>query len=165
MPLVVSRTDARGWLAYPAAMKQLIVQALAAALFLPACSQDSSASTANPDASTVGQFVDQSTKAAEQTATMDNLKSSFGELNSLLGGITDGASASSAKGALEGAIGKLQTQLGELGKLGKLPPQIASLKDSLMKTALDHVQRLMGNLEVQQAIGPVLAKLKGVLGG
>ena len=67
-----------------------------------------------------------------------------------------------AKSGLEGIVSTLKTQMGELGGLGKLDGALATMKDSLMKGAMEKVTGLMGNADITAKIGPVLEQLKGL---
>jgi hypothetical protein len=134
-------------------------------LLVPACGDKA--------ANAAGNMVDQAKNAAgdvkaaagdmvKQTAVVDKLKTTFGELTKSLSGITDGATAEKAKGGLESIVSTLKTQMGELGGLGKLDGMLATAKDGLMKGAMDQVTKLMGNADITAKIGPVLEQLKGL---
>jgi hypothetical protein len=133
-------------------------------LLLPACGDK---------AANAGNLADQANKVAgdvkaaagdmaKQTAVVDKLKATFNDLGKTLGGITDGATAEKAKTGLEGIVSTLKTQMGELGGLGKLEGALATVKDGLMKGAMDQVTKLMGNADITAKIGPVLEQLKGL---
>jgi hypothetical protein len=139
------------------AMKFISTLLLLPLLFVPACGDKANAA---------GNMVDQAKAAVgdmtKQTAVVDKLKTTFTDLTKSLGGITDGATAEKAKGALEGIVGTLKTQMGELGGLGKLDGALASVKDGLVKGAMEKVTALMGNADISAKIGPVLEQLKGL---
>ncbi|MCU0866906.1 MAG: hypothetical protein MUC36_24235 [Planctomycetes bacterium] len=123
-------------------------------LLVPACGDKASAAVDQVKAA-----------AADMTKAgpiMDKLKGTFGELGKTLGGITDGATAEKAKSGLEGIVSTLKTQMGELGGLGKLDGALTTVKDGLMKGAMDQVTKLMGNADITAKIGPVLENLKGL---
>lgn len=103
--------------------------------------------------------------ATKQAAVLDKLKGTVSELTKSLSGIADGATAEKAKSGLEGLVGNLKTQIGELGSLGKLSDSLSGMKDGLLKPVMEKVTGLMGNADIAKAIGPVLEQLKGVLGG
>ena len=140
-------------------MKKLLSTLAICSLFMiPACGDDAKAGEgANNLINKVGD-------AAKQTEAFDKVKGTFESLKSTLGGITDGKTAEAAKGKLDGLVGTLKDQMGKLGDLGKLTDKLGSMKDTLTKGLMGQVTKLMGNADVTKAIGPILEKLKGVLG-
>lgn len=108
-------------------------------------------------------------KAANQMvdATKNALgaQSTFGDLSKMLSGITDGASADKAKDQLTKLVETFKTQVGSLGGLSQFTSKLGSGADGLMKTAMDQINKLVGNAEITKSIGPVLEQLKGVLAG
>ena len=141
-------------------MKLISSLTLLSLFLLPACGDDAKAAgdaTKNL-MNTVGDV-------AKQTAAFDKLKGTFEGLKSTLAGITDGATAEQAKGKLSGMVDTLKEQMGSLGDMGKLSDSLSGVKDGLVKGIMGQLTGLMGNADIQKAIGPVLEKLKGVLGG
>jgi hypothetical protein len=138
-------------------MRNILPLVLPICLLLPACG-DKAANAGTNILNSVGD-------ATKQAASLDKLKATVGSLTTTLGGITDGATAEKAKGALENLVGGLKGQLGELGNLGKLTDSLAGMKDGLLKPVMEKVTGLLGNADIAKSIGPVLNQLKGLVGG
>lgn len=137
-------------------MRNLISLVLPVCFLFPACGEKA----ANAGSNVMNMVGD----ATKQMASLDQLKSVAGDLTKTLGGITDGATAEKAKGALEGLVTSLKGQLGDLGGLGKLTDSVASAKDALLKPLMEKVTGLLGNADIAAKIGPVLNQLKGLVG-
>jgi hypothetical protein len=88
---------------------------------------------------------------------------SFGDLTKAFAGITDGASADKAKGAIETATKALAGPMDMIKGL-KLDAATLAPLDGLKKTAMDQVGKLMGNTDIVGKIGPALTSLKDLLG-
>jgi hypothetical protein len=140
-----------------AAMRNLLSLVLPVCFLFPACGEKA----ANAGSNVMNMVGD----ATKQVASLDKLKSVAGDLSKTLGGITDGATAEKAKGALETLVGSLKGQLGELGNLGTLTDTVASAKDAVLKPLMEKITGLLGNADISKAIGPVLNQLKGLVGG
>lgn len=132
--------------------------------FVPACGESAKAGETGGETG-MKSVLNQVGDVANQTAALDKLKGTLEGLTSTLGGITDGATAEKAKGALEGMVAKVSEQMGALGKLGALGGDMAGMKDKLIKGAMEQVTKLLGNADIQKSIGPVLEKLKAALAG
>ena len=128
-------------------MKLLNIVALLALVCLPACGDNANAA---------GNIVDN----VKNAAVVKDLTGTFKDLGSTLGGITDGTTAEAAKEKLSGLVDGLKGQLDKLGGISKLTDTLGGLKDGVM----EKIKGLMGNADVTKAIGPILEKLKGLLG-
>lgn len=138
-------------------MRYLTSLVLPVCFLLPACGEKA----ANAGTNMLNSVGD----ATKQMASLDKLKSTITDLSKTLGGITDGATAEKAKGALENLIGGLKGQLGDLSGLGKLTDEVAGMKAGLLKPVAEQVTKLLGNADIAKAIGPVLNQLKGLVSG
>lgn len=132
-------------------MSILKTTAVLAIFLFPACG----------DAGSEGSVLDKVGKVAKQADVMGKLKGTLSSLQATLTGVTDGTTAQAAKGKLDGLIGPLKSQLGDLGGLSKL----GSLKDGAIKGVMGQVTRLLGNADINSVLGPILQKLKGALNG
>jgi hypothetical protein len=95
---------------------------------------------------------------------MAKVTGSFGELTKLFGSVTDGASAEKAKTGIEAAVGALKAPMESIKAL-KLDATTLAPLETLKKTAMEQVGKLMGNGDIAAKIGPALTSLKGLLGG
>lgn len=145
-------------------MKSIAYVIVSMLAFLPACGENAKAGETGGD-SGAKSVMNQLGEAAGQVAAFDKLKGTLESLKSTLDGVTDGATAEKAKSTLEGIVGKLTEQMGALAKTGALTDNLAGVKDTLVKGAMEQVTKLIGNADVQKAIGPALDKLKAALGG
>jgi len=93
---------------------------------------------------------------------------SLADLGKLLSGITDGPTATAAKGKLETLVGSLKSAAGSapaaggLGELGKLAGQAAT-KLGVSPEVMQQITALLANPAVKDAIGPVLEQLQSLL--
>jgi len=91
-------------------------------------------------------------------------------IQELLGGITDKASAEQAKGPLDGAVAQLQAALGGAQAEGE---QKAEEGNSMVQTVLAQfgvgaetvgmIEELMAKPEIQAVLGQTLQQLKGLI--
>jgi len=138
-------------------MRTLVSLVLPVCFLFPACGEKAANAGTDLLNSAVGDV-------GKQTASLDKVKSTAGDLMKTLGSITDGATAEKAKGTLEGLVSGLKGQLSDLGSLGKLSDSVSGMKDTVLKPVMEKVTGLLGNADIAKAIGPVLNQLKGLLG-
>lgn len=93
---------------------------------------------------------------------LDQVKGSFGSLTTALTGITDGASAEKAKGAIETAMTALKDPMAKIAEL-KLDAATLAPLAGLKTSAMGALTKLMDNKDVVGKIGPVLTSLKDML--
>jgi hypothetical protein len=131
-------------------------------LFLmAACSDKTPAPPTSPP--TDKSMMDKAGDLARKVGSLDAIKQTCSDLAASLKGITDGPTATKAKGKLSEITGSLRTQLD--GKtVSNWTDKLGSTGQSMLKAMQDKVTKLAQDPEVQKAVGPVLAELKGLLG-
>lgn len=138
-------------------------------LVLSACTKSEAGSKEGgaPTAGVTGGKLSDAEKAIRQGESATKVTTALGGLQTTLAGISDGPTATAAKGKLETLIADLKTSLGELSGSGNLMESVSAKfganKDQLMKAVSDRVGTLMGNEQVKAAIGPVLEQLQSLL--
>ncbi|MFK7738876.1 MAG: hypothetical protein AB8H80_01035 [Planctomycetota bacterium] len=128
-------------------MKLLNIVALLGLFCLPACGEGAKAG-------------DVMNKAGEAMKGLDFGKT-LTAITSKLGSITDGKTAEAAKGDLDGMVNKLEGEMKEAGGLAKIGDKLGAMKGTVMKA----ITGLMGKADITKHIGPILTKLKGMIGG
>lgn len=133
---------------------------------------------ARPDANLDPNALQEQAANAASTAELPTV-----DLGSMLGGVTDQASAEAAKNPLTDAVGKLQAALdgakaktnlestaGATGATGAAGGTSNWSNDVLAKFGIgsgtvDQIRSLLANEQVKAVLGPTLEKLQGLLAG
>jgi hypothetical protein len=138
------------------AMKILSLALLLPLLFVvPACGGEAGAAGAGAATALAEQAKKFAPLLQQVTGPFQSLLTSFA-------GITDGATADKAKGAIETAVGALKAPLAAIKEM-KPDATLMSQLDAVKKPVMDKLGSLMGNNDIVGKIGPALNSLKDLL--
>lgn len=131
----------------------LMTAMLGAALMLTGCGGEET--TTNGDNSNGGGDAAPTNAPVDMKAMADKAKEALGKFNEVAAKITDKASAEANKDGLMGAFESVKKAMAgfDMKKFMADNPIEGLSFGKLQKTAMDHIQRLMGNEQIKSVLG------------